>query len=223
MAEFEFPLLLASGVLSLLPAPALTRAAALLLRRLGREHPRLFRALAAEPAMVIGIVPIDLPHRFLLRFGGGAMTLTAVAAFTETPSATVKGRLAALIALLEGRLDSDAAFFSREITVTGNTAAIVILRNALERDAVDLFATTSALFGPLAPVARRVAFSLERRLTAARRRAALRHEALHAARREPSPFVARCERLERDMQSFRGRLARIEAMARRRGQSETAA
>lgn len=223
MAEVEFPISLTGNVLSLLPAPVLTRAAAILLHRLRRAHPRLFRALAAQPAMVIGIEPSDLPHRFLLRFGGGAVSLAAVAAFAPTPNATVKGRLAALLALLEGRLDSDAAFFSREISVIGNTAAIVTLRNALERDAVDLFATASGMFGPAAPIAQRVALALERRMTAAHRRAAARHEAFCAARHTPSPLAARCERLEHEMQSLSGRLARIEAMARRRGRDGKAA
>ncbi len=223
MAELEFPILLAGNVLSRLPAPVLTRAAAVLMRRLERRHPRLFRALAAQPPMLIGIEPSDLPHRFLLRFGGGAVSLAAAAHFAQTPSATVKGRLAALLALLEGRLDSDAAFFSREITVLGNTAAIVTLRNALERDAVDLFAATTEVFGPAARVAQRMALTLERHIVLARRRAEQRHDAFHAARREPSPLAIRCERLEHEIQTLSGRLARIEAQMRRRGQSGKAA
>ena len=219
MAELEFPILLAGNVLSRLPAPVLTRAAAILVRRLERGHPRLFRVLAAQPPMMIGIEPSDLPHRFLLRFGGGAVSLTTAAGFAPTPSATVKGRLAALLALLEGRLDSDAAFFSREITVTGNTVAIVTLRNALERDAVDLFGSATGIFGPAARVAQSVALTLERRIVSARSRAAARHDALHAARREPSPLAARCERLEHEIQTLSFRLARIEAQGRRRERS----
>ena len=223
MAEFEFPVLLAGNFLSMLPAPVLTRAAAVLLRRLEAEHPRLFRTVFAHPPATIGIEPTDLPHRFLLRFGGQRVSLTAVSRFAQTPNAAVRGRLAALVALLEGRLDSDAAFFSREIVVTGNTEAIVTLRNALERDAVDLFATATALFGPARRIARRAMLALEHGLTVARRRAAARHEALHAARRAPSPLAARCERMEHEMQSVSGRLARIEAQARRRGQGGKAA
>ncbi|WP_287787902.1 SCP2 domain-containing protein [Acidiphilium sp.] len=219
MAELEFPILLAGNILSRLPAPVLTRAAAVLMRRLERRHPRLFRALSAQSQMMIGIEPSDLPHRFLLRFGGGAINLTAAAHFTQAPTTTIKGRLAALLALLEGRLDSDAAFFSREITVIGNTAAIVMLRNTLERDAVDLLAAITAMFGPAAPVAQRMALTLERHIASAHRRAEQRHDAFHAARREPAPLATRCERLEREMQTLSGRLARIEAQARRRGQS----
>ena len=75
LAEAELPTLLAGNVMTLMPAPLLARAAALVMRRLGRAHPRLFRALAEHPPCAIGIVPTDLRHRFLLRFGGDPPSL----------------------------------------------------------------------------------------------------------------------------------------------------
>ncbi len=218
MAETEFPVLLAGNMLSLLPAAFTTRSASLVLRRLERQHPRLFATLAAHPPAAIGIEPTDLPHRFLLRFGGHSLSLAAVPHFTQTPNAIVRGRLAALVALLEGRLDSDAAFFARDIIVTGNTEAIVSLRNALERDEVDLFASALDLFGPGRRMARRAMLALERGLAFARRRAVLRHEALHAERQEKSPLAAHCARLEQEFHALSARVSRIEVLARRRGQ-----
>lgn len=128
MAETEFPVLLATNVLRLLPAPALTRATALLMRRLGRTHPRLFRALAAHEPCGIGIEPTDLRHRFVLRFGGRPVSLVPTSTLEHPLNACVRGRLATLVGLLEGRLDSDALFFSREIVITGDMEAIVAQR-----------------------------------------------------------------------------------------------
>jgi len=55
-----------------------------------------------------------------------------------------------LIDLLEGRLDGDALFFSRELTVEGDTEAVLLLRNAVDSDEVDLFEDLLSVLGPLA-------------------------------------------------------------------------
>ena len=216
MAETEFPVLLATNVLGLLPAPALTHVTALLMRRLGRTHPRLFRALAGHEPCTIGIEPTDLAHRFVLRFGGTPVSLVPALTFEQPMNACVRGRLATLVGLLEGRLDSDALFFSREIVITGDMEAIVSLRNVLDRETVNVFQAATALFGPVERPVRRVALMLERRFAAAHQRLTMRHEALHAARRKEDPIAAHCERLEVELQVLRTRIAKIEAQTRRR-------
>jgi predicted lipid carrier protein YhbT len=216
MAETEFPVLLATNVLRLLPSPALTRAAALLMRRLGRAHPRLFRTHARHEPCTIGIEPTDLAHRFVLRFGGTPVLLVPVLTFEQPMNACVRGPLATLVGLLEGRLDSDALFFSREIVITGDMEAIISLRNALERETVNVFKAAISLFGPVERPVRRVALIIERRLTAAHQCLTRRHEVLHAARREEHPVATNCARQEAELQSLRARMAKIEAQARRR-------
>lgn len=221
MKKDQFPLDVARAMLSILPPPAASAAARIGLRLLARQHPRLFKTLAAYKPAMIGITPTDLPHSFFLRYGGGPMTLTARTRLaqsgdTPTPDAAIKGSLASLIALLEGRIDSDAAFFSRELIVTGNTEAIVTLRNVLEREEIALFSASLSLFGPAQPLARRLVRGLDHALGRARRRAVLRHEALHAERKTPSPSFGRVERLEHELRAFTTRLARLEAQSRRR-------
>ena len=51
--------------------------------------------------------------------------------------------------MIDGQTDSDALFFNRELTVTGNTEAIVALRNALDDMDVTLADDVAAAFGPL--------------------------------------------------------------------------
>jgi predicted lipid carrier protein YhbT len=216
MAEGEFPVLLVSNALALLPAPILERAIGLLLAVLARKHPRLFRTLAAHPPCAIGIEPIDLPHRFVLRYGGALPSLIPTGTLDQPLNARVKGKLETLIGLLEGRLDSDTLFFSREIVITGDTETVLSLRNALERDSVDLFAIAMALFGPANGLVRRAALTLERHLMMTRQHLIAWHEALHASRREEASLAARCARLEAQLQEANARLAKLEARLRQR-------
>lgn len=208
MAETGFPATLVRGVMRLLPPPLTAAGAALLLRRMARAHPALFRDLAALPQATIRIEPTDLPHRFTLRLGDGPPRL-ALAGDDGAPADTcVKGRLEALVALLEGRLDSDMAFFSRAITITGDTAAVVGLRNTLERDGIEVMAEVAGLLGPLARPAQAAARRLDALAAGARARliAALRDTAPQA----PAPAAPDLAALRSDVTRLAARLARLE-------------
>ena len=65
------------------------------------------------------------------------------------PTATIRGPLLVLIDLLEGRLDGDAAFFSRDLAFEGDTEAVVVLRNAVDSGEIDLTADLLSVLGPL--------------------------------------------------------------------------
>ena len=58
--------------------------------------------------------------------------------------------LSALTALLQGHIDGDALFFSRSLTISGNTEAVLALRNAVDASEVDLNEEIKAAAGPLA-------------------------------------------------------------------------
>ena len=120
-----------------------------------RRHPGVFERLAelGEPSYLID--PVDLPFVLLLRLDRQAPTLTAASAaegFEAT--ATIRGPLLVLIDLLEGRLDGDALFFSRDLVVEGNTEAVVALRNAVDSADIDLLSDVLSLLGPFAAPAR---------------------------------------------------------------------
>jgi len=135
--------------------PMLTAAVAVSRRR----HPGLFERLEPLGDVAFLIDPVDLPYRIVLRPAGPAPRLFAVRAGAATghPSATIRGPLAVLVELLEGRLDGDALFFSRDLEIEGDTAAVVTLRNAVESAEIDLLSDVLAPLGPLAPPARRAA------------------------------------------------------------------
>jgi predicted lipid carrier protein YhbT len=61
-----------------------------------------------------------------------------------------------LMKLIEGEIDGDALFFSRTLKVEGNTAAVVVLRNALDNMEGNFFdnaAEDCGVFSPFAHLA----------------------------------------------------------------------
>ena len=123
MEEAEFPTILARGLMAATPSPLIELGAAALLRRMRAHHPDLFRVLDESRPTAIRFELTDSARRFLLQFGGAAPSL-ALARVDDPPAdACVKGSLDALLALLEGRIDGDALFFTRALVVEGDTPA----------------------------------------------------------------------------------------------------
>ncbi|MCP5366376.1 MAG: SCP2 sterol-binding domain-containing protein [Hyphomicrobiales bacterium] len=142
-----------------LPLAPLRRAVALAMAAVNRRHPDLFERLAGLEDPVFLIDPADLPLAFLLRpragggvAGGAAMEVVGEGGLADAPppTATIRGPLLDLIDLLEGRIDGDALFFNRVLTVEGDTEAVVALRNAVDGAGIDLRADLLAALGPLA-------------------------------------------------------------------------
>lgn len=141
-----------------------------LLRILEARHPRAFAALGELPDARLLIDPVDAPAALLLRVGPGLAL--RVCDRTAGAEATVRGPCARLLDLLEGRIDGDALFFRRELSIAGDTALILALRNTLDGEEMDLFGDIAAAAGPLRhalPVARRNAARVIGLLDTARR------------------------------------------------------
>jgi len=152
------PVLLAGIALSPLPTVLLQPPLNLVMANTGRRHPRLFDRLAGLGGSSILIDPIDLPFALLLR-PAPPPSLVAVAKTSRTPvpAASIRGPLLTLIALLEGRLDGDALFFSRDLVVEGDMQAVVMLRNAVDGAGIDVLDELLSVLGPLARPAGRLA------------------------------------------------------------------
>ena len=157
MQQTYLPTPLARAAMRILPAAVLQRMIDTLMRGMQWNHPRLFRNLERLDAAIVRIEPSDLPHRFRLAFGPDEISLVVVGNEDTACDACIKGKLDALINLLEGRVDGDMLFFSRDIEITGNTAVVVALRNTLDREEINLLDDISALFGPFERPVRKVA------------------------------------------------------------------
>ena len=131
--------------------------------RLASRHAAILDRLTPFDGAICLIDPTDLPFAFALTIrcppGRPAMRILPKTAAPPV-AASIHAPLHRLVDLLQGRLDGDALFFSRELTVEGDMELIVALRNAIDGVPIDLVADLASAFGPLSGVARRAAAQL---------------------------------------------------------------
>lgn len=160
---------------------------------LRRRHPHAFDRLEELDDCELLVDPVDLPLAFRLRLGVMGVRLSLCRRHEGAAQASIRGSFAHLLDLLEGRIDGDALFFSRDLAISGDTAAVVALRNAVDGEDIDLAADLAAALGPFA-----------RLLDPARRTAMRVHESLDDLHRVIlSPASRRLDTMER-------RLSRLE-------------
>lgn len=205
------PVLLAGFVLRpfpLLPRPLLSLAMSAMRRR----HPEVFGRLNSLGEAVFLIDPVDLPFSFLLRPGALPPVLKAVAEGADVgrPTATVRGPLLSLIDLLEGRMDGDALFFSRDLVVEGDVEAVLTLRNAVDSGEIKVL---EDLLPPLGPLDRPIRQGFAA-LGAVFKRAARDLETLRAA--FVGPVARSCERQAAILSEVEEKVANLESELRRK-------
>ncbi len=210
MDDADFPIHLARGMMRLMPPPLVERGGAMLLRKIGRNHPDLFRNLAELDAKSIRVEPSDLPHKFLLSFGGGAPPKLMLARRAGPAGTVLKGPLEQLLALLEGKIDADTLFFTRAIAITGDTSAVVALHNTLDRASINLLDEAMSLLGPFGSAGRAAALRLERRMHGLRERFGPARPA--AERRDDGER----DRLLAENAALKTRLAKLDVRQRRK-------
>lgn len=148
-----------------------------LIALLAQRHTGMLERLADFAGATCLIVPRDLPAAFLLTLRPSPqppkLNLVDPARVTGA-RATIRADLATLLQLLEGRIDGDALFFSRDLTVEGDMEVVVALRNAVDDAGIDLIRDAASTCGPFAAPAERLgrqlsgtAARLHRRLVAA--------------------------------------------------------
>lgn len=128
-----------------LPAQPVLDALLLLLRR---NHPGVFERLADLGTVRALIDPVDMPACLLFELGPRPR-FRLVDRGRGIAEATIRGSFAALLDLMEGRIDGDALFFTRDLSIEGDTEIVVALRNALDGEEIDLAADIAAALGPL--------------------------------------------------------------------------
>lgn len=153
------PVLLLGFALRGAPSRVLQGAADLAMNRLAGAHPEILQRLEglANPDFLID--PVDLPIRFQLCVARSAPRLRVLDEEAEPGvpvAATIRGSLLALVDLLEGRVDGDALFFSRTLSVEGDMGAVLALRNAVDGSDVSIIEDFLPPLGPLGAPARRM-------------------------------------------------------------------
>jgi predicted lipid carrier protein YhbT len=115
------------------------------------DHPELFARLGSHARKRFMIDPIDLPFVLILSPDNHRPTLRAYRRY-EKPAhdAGIAGKFFNLLDMIDGSQDGDALFFTRDLRVSGDTEAVVALRNALDDFEGSALDSVIRSFGPLA-------------------------------------------------------------------------
>lgn len=182
-----------------------------LLTRIGRSlaerHPAVLQRLAPYGGCLVVIAIEDAGIDLALTLGTPICLGVATAAQQRRADAVIRGAWPALLALLEGRADGDALFFSRDIAIEGAADLVLAIRNAIDGVGIDLLRDLVAACGPLSPILRRTAPTV----TSAVMRAARLIDAAHRSLLEPA--LTRCDRLGEELARMQTQRAAVAAAA----------
>ncbi len=119
-----------------------------IIRHVARSQPQLFQRLGLHCRKNFLIEPSNLPFVLLLQPDPERLSLRAYRSRKGLNyHIRITGSFLQLLRLLDSRLDSDAAFFARDIVVEGDTEAVVCLRNALDDVEGSVASDIAAMFG----------------------------------------------------------------------------
>lgn len=123
--------------------PALRR----IVRTVASHRPELFNRIGPHAGKTFIIDPSNTPFVLVLRPNPASPSLRACRR-RNIPDydARISGTFLTLFHMVDGTLDGDALFFTRRLSIEGDTEAVVCLRNALDdlegsviEDAADLY------------------------------------------------------------------------------------
>ena len=141
-------------LLRFLPLPLLQPILTLIGTQVAKAQPDVFVRLGPHAQKSFVIDPTDLPFVLVLKPRPEAPALSAWRRGSAPHShARIAGSFLNLFDLIDGALDGDALFFSRKLRVTGDTEAVVALRNALDDVDGGVVESIARAFGPLSGVA----------------------------------------------------------------------
>lgn len=142
----HIPSLLLTPVPLALLQPILSRIAS----HVAQSRPELFNRLGPHAGKRFLIDPTDLPFVLVLTPEREAPHLTAHRRHARpTHDAAIAGTFFTLLDMIDGTLDGDAMFFSRDLKISGDTEAVVALRNALDDFEGSALDSVVGSFGPL--------------------------------------------------------------------------
>ncbi|SDJ42456.1 ubiquinone anaerobic biosynthesis accessory factor UbiT [Aliiruegeria lutimaris] len=119
-----------------------------IVRRVAEKHPGLFERLGKHQRSNFVIELTDLPLALHLRPFPPSLILRAVRK-DRLPKheAHIAGDFRTLLGLLDAEVDGDAIFFSRDLVISGDTEAVVTLRNALDDVEGSIAEDVAEMFG----------------------------------------------------------------------------
>lgn len=118
-------------------------------RHIAGQRPALFNRIGPHTKKSFLIDPLNMPFAMMLYPDPDRPRLKAVRRHRAHHwDARIAGSFLTLFDMVDGRLDGDALFFTRELVVEGDTEAVVCLRNALDDLEGSIADDIAAMFGP---------------------------------------------------------------------------
>lgn len=131
-----------------LPPWALQSGAQATFDRVVKHHRGLFGRLGAHAAKCFVFAPTDVPFEFAVHPADGRVRVARPGRILRS-DVRISAPLFLLLALAEGRVDGDAEFFGRQLSIDGDMEAVLALRNALEDCRIDFTEDMAPSSGPL--------------------------------------------------------------------------
>jgi len=156
MPQIMPPATIARLLVRPLPLLPLNHLLSLITRHMCRRHQAVIQRLQPILGHRFLITPDGADIGFLLEVHARTVTATATRNCRLPADVRISGNFVRLLQMLEGSLDGDALFFSREISIEGDTEALLTLRNAIDSEDIDLRAEILSACGPLAGPASRL-------------------------------------------------------------------
>ena len=120
-----------------------------IVKTVAKRHPELFIRLGESCNKRFLIDPSNLPVFLLLQPNPERPQLHIYNRDRDIPyDVFIAGTFKTLLRMIDGKTDSDALFFNRQLKVTGNSEAVVALRNALDNMDATLAEDVASCFGP---------------------------------------------------------------------------
>ncbi len=119
-----------------------------IVNQIATDNPGMFGRLGPHIKANFIIDPTNLPLVMLLRPDPDNLILKAYSRKNiPEHDAKISGSFLDLLMLVDGDFDGDALFFSRDLTISGNTEAVVCLRNALDDIDTSIATSVADMFG----------------------------------------------------------------------------
>jgi len=135
-----------SRVLPLYPLQPILRR---IVNHVTNAHPSLFERLDTGCTKTFLINAKDVPFLLVLKPNPASPSLVAKSRHGEIEyDVLVTAKFKTLLRMIDSKTDSDALFFNRDLLITGDTEAIVLLRNALDDMDTTLAEDVASAFGP---------------------------------------------------------------------------
>lgn len=159
-----------SNVTSVLPLSPLEMIVRRLLANAMAARPSFAERLGEYVGRSFAIDPVDCPFVFLVKPEKGGTDLHVMRQANPADyDARIAAPLVVLLGMIDGTYDGDALFFSRDLSIEGDTEAVLALRNALENAELDpstVLGLPKSLQGPVNRASRMLFIQLRRLLDA---------------------------------------------------------